>query len=146
MAKIKSNHVGPIHKSNFVKRNKLARNDDKDAKYLAWLHKLECCVTGISSEDLEAHHIRVGLYSGGMKSPDKYAVPVIKEYHRVEYPNGLHNGERAFWNKHGVDPIMLAEELYRAFKAGSYPNTGVELIRAHLILADIRNANQIDVA
>ena len=135
MARIKHPDEGkPIDKS--LTRRKTGKTKTKDPGYLKWLHQLECCITGSTDSNdtfrkLDAHHPRIGLYAAGMKAPDKTAVPVRHDYHSDQFPTGLHNGERAFWNQWGIDPVMLAEELYRAYQAGARPVDGCMLIRCH---------------
>ena len=110
----------------------------KDHKYLAFLHQLECCVTGVKS-DLEAHHPTVNRNRMGRKADDATAVPLTRAMHSDQYPDGLHNGERAFWNRHGIDPEALAQDLYALFEAhGPAIASGHKIVRAHRQMGQMR--------
>jgi hypothetical protein len=90
----------------------------RDDKHLA-LIRLCQCVTCLS-EPAEAAHVRYGdaargksITGMGTKPADRWTVPLCAECHR-NGPGAQHSmGERAFWESHRIDPLALAEELYR---------------------------------
>ena len=119
-------------------RRRRPLHQGKDPGYLAFLHTLECCVTGVKT-DLEAHHPTVGRNRMGRKEDDATAVPLARCMHSDQYPDGLHRGERAFWNRYGIDPESLAADLYALFLAyGAAPASGHRIIRAHRALGQVR--------
>lgn len=138
---------GPFFKEK-TKRPKSRRpvHQGKDKGYLAFLHTLECCVTGTTGR-LVAHHPTVGRGRMGRKEDDSTAVPVTEEYHSDQYPTGLHNGERAFWNRWGIDPTALADDLYALYMAHG-PDAkaaGHEVIRFHRQFGQMRVRNGIKI-
>jgi hypothetical protein len=89
---------------------------DKDHK--GFIAKLPCLITGANR--VEVAHIRygepdLGKPSTGMqqKPSDKWTVPLAPHVHR-EGPEAQHgSGERDWWTSKGVDPLKVAEALYR---------------------------------
>lgn len=85
-----------------------------DKGYLAWLHELPCCVSGVT-DGVIAHHITIGRGRMGVKADDSLALPLHHSLH-TDYPQALHViGEKKFWNSHGIDPFLLASNLYKAY-------------------------------
>lgn len=129
-------------------RNKRPTNEGKDRGYLAWLHQLPCCVTlaeDSPDDPLEAHHPTVGRGRAARKEDDATAVPVVRSHHKVEYPDGLHHGEAKFWNRQGIDPTALADDLYAAYSDGKPPAVGREIIDAHRAVAVVRRRYHIKI-
>ena len=76
--------------------------------HLAFVRSLPCCACG--SPAVEAHHLlRTGARGMGMRSPDRYAVPLCGAHHRALH---AHGDEGAWLTAHGVDGIALAERLW----------------------------------
>lgn len=125
-------------------RNKRPIIEGKDAQYLAWLHTLPCCVS-LRWDHIHAHHPTVGRGRMGRKEDDATAIPLNEEYHLDQFEEGVHNGEVAFWNRHGIDPTALADDLYACFKAGLGRREAVDIIDAHRALAHVRSRLQIKV-
>ena len=86
-----------------------------DAGYLAWLRKLPCTICR-TVHAVEAAHIRFGLTGIGRKPDDARAVPLCAVCHRVG-PASQHatGDEQAWWARHGIDPLKLAEKLYAEY-------------------------------
>lgn len=147
MARIRHPDEGkPIEKRRPVKK------PDADAApgFLRFLRMLECCVTGASNGFLinrglclDAHHPTVGRNCMGRKAPDRWAVPVARDYHLDSYPEGLHRGERAFWNRHGIDPEAVAFDLWRVWQTSQSVSVGKSIIFQHRELATIRRAHGV---
>lgn len=69
----------------------------KSKAYLALIHTLPCCVSGMSG--VSAHHIRyhTGL---GVKSPDYWCIPLAHTFHQGS--EGIHEiGTRQWEAKYG---------------------------------------------
>ena len=62
---------------------------DKDPKYLAWIRKQPCVITG--KTPCEAHHTQTGGI--GMKGNDYSALPL----HHAEHQRCHQVGARTFW-------------------------------------------------
>jgi hypothetical protein len=85
----------------------------RDKKYMAWIRSQPCLISGCDFDNV-AHHVHLPGEGGiGMKVSDYYTVPLRAEIHVL-----LHQtGEMAFWDRHGIDPII---ELIRLLE--SYTN------------------------
>jgi hypothetical protein len=81
----------------------------RDWAYLAWIREQPCCLCG---RPAEAAHLRVGsvnhnkTYGGlGLKSSDKWAVPLCRPHHDEQHATG---NELEFWARYGINPFELA--------------------------------------
>lgn len=100
------------------KSPKADRGRVRDPGFLAFLRRQSCAVgpDGCSGP-VEAAHVRYsvpGEGSTGMqrKPSDTRAVPLCRVHHR-DGPDAQHStSERAWWAKHGIDPLALAARLF----------------------------------
>lgn len=98
-------------------KKKRPREHDKD--HLDFIRSLPCAVCG--ARPVHAAHIRMaaaryGKRSTGMqeKPSDKWTVPLCAPHH-TDGPDAQHKGaEEAFWERHGIDPFVLAMSLYQS--------------------------------
>ncbi len=87
-----------------------------DPGYLEGVRTLPCLKCG--TDPSEAAHIRFasaafGKASGlGRKPPDKFAVPLCADCHRLSKQAQHTMGERQFWDGLGINPLIVAEQLY----------------------------------
>lgn len=110
------------HPEAFSKSPKRGPRDRKECpRFLAWLRTLPCLVSGIRS-NIQAAHIRYSdakhqKFNPGSKKPhDRYAVPLSFEMHQGDPRNSQHSmNERAFWEKHRIDPLEIADKLWAIF-------------------------------
>ena len=118
----------------------------RSREHLAFLHRLECCVTG-TTNDLTVQHIMAGRESYGKKEDDNWTVPLARSLHLHDYPDSLEKlGERNFWNRHGIDALALARDLWTLREThGPLSAAGHEIIRAHRMIAQIRVRQGIKV-
>lgn len=80
----------------------------RNARHLAFVRSLPCCICGMPAPN-EAAHIRAGNDGGmGVKPSDRFTVPLCFNDHRDQHTVG----ELAFWSGHGVDPMGLAAHLW----------------------------------
>jgi len=84
----------------------------RDAKHLAFIRTLPCCVC-LRMDTVQAAHIRKGLPAHekggmGMKSHDKWVTPLCYECHHKQHTGA---GELTFWGDMNK-PIELANALY----------------------------------
>lgn len=93
---------------------KRAAREDNDEEHLAMIRRLWCTL-GHERQSVEAHHLQHGpalKHRGvGMKSPDRFAVPLVHWRHMELHSLGSRN-ERAYFEEQGIDPYALAEALW----------------------------------
>jgi hypothetical protein len=85
----------------------------KNKGYLAFIHLLPCCVTGVRI--VEAAHLSMaapqfGHYGRGKssKAADRWALPLSPEQHRRQHSVS----EREYWSGVGINPHVLALTLW----------------------------------
>lgn len=79
----------------------------------------QCCCLICGSDVVDAHHLmRSGERGAGMKSPDKYAVPLCNDLNTGHHlgRNGphAHGDEDCWFAEHGLDGRAIAASLWRA--------------------------------
>ena len=84
--------------------------------HLRFVRRLPCCICHTSP--VEAAHIRYNdaaagkMQAIGKKPDDKWTLPLCAGHHR-ELPGAQHSmNERKFWERHGIDPLRLADLLF----------------------------------
>lgn len=88
----------------------------RDAAYLDAIRTLPCLKCGM--EPSEAAHIRYasaafGKASAMQKKPeDRFAVPLCAGCHRLDKGAQHTRAERAFWEEIGMNPLIVARDLY----------------------------------
>lgn len=87
--------------------------DGNSKKHLAAIRKLVCCVPGCNVVGVDPHHLKSGTRSRGMgmRSPDKFAVPLCRSHHDEIERIGSRK-EPSWFAKFGIDAIQLAGDLY----------------------------------
>lgn len=125
---------GPIPKDRAKRQQQPRRLHEKG--YLQYLHQLPCVVSGVTN-DVIAHHLRMGRFRMGVKEDDSLAIPLTNYMH-----DELHKGsEYAFWNRWGFEPFDLCRDLYAVFlQCGPSVPAGNAIIYAHRALAQQRAA------
>jgi hypothetical protein len=109
---------GSLLKGDPMKKAPKPAKDDaaKVAKdHLAWIHELPCLITG--KMGVEAAHISYASKiwakpdrGMGRKADDRWTVPLCTNAHAEQHAMG----ERAFWKKYGIDPLVVACRLWEA--------------------------------
>ena len=94
------------------------RRRRKDPKYLDWLHKLPCVVTGYTGDRIQAAHLRAASQEWnkrhtGMaeKSSDRWCLPLRDDIHAEQHAMG----EMEFWKDKGIDPHLLCAKIHMAY-------------------------------
>jgi hypothetical protein len=98
------------------------RERKENPRFLAWLRTLPCIVTG-TRFNIHAAHIRYSDAARGKINPgiqrkpdDRYCVPLCFDMHNGDPRNSQHSmNERAFWERHRIDPIKAADKLWAIF-------------------------------
>lgn len=85
----------------------------KDERHLAFIRSLPSALSGVYG--CEACHIRYGdpmyrkKHTGkGQKPDDCWTVPLSPDEHREQHAGN----ERTFWQRYGIDPLAIAQQLY----------------------------------
>lgn len=88
------------------------KREGMSEKHLKCIRQLPCCVSG-ETQGTEAHHLmQTGERGMGMKSPDKYAVPLNWRRHTGGvHANGSKN-ETEWFAEQGIDALALAACLW----------------------------------
>ena len=86
----------------------------RDERHLRFIRTLACLATG-RAEDVDAAHIRFSDMRFGKRETgkgerpdDKWTVPLSRDQHADQH----RGSERKFWERHGIDPLRIAQELY----------------------------------
>jgi hypothetical protein len=102
-----------------TQRIKLKVVSDLDPVYLEMVRQLPCLHCGMEP-CYEAAHVRMASAafakaSGlGKTPPDRWAVCLCPDHHRLLRDCQHARGERLFWEKLGINPLLVAERLYAA--------------------------------
>lgn len=92
------------------KRKKLPGNSEK---HLAILRTLPCCIPGCNKVGGTVHHLKTTGHRGaGMKSPDKYGLPMCEEHHLHGVERAGSKNEISWFEKRGIEPLELAAALW----------------------------------
>jgi hypothetical protein len=90
---------------------------ERDPAYLDMIRQLPCLHCGMEP-CYEAAHVRMasaafGKASGmARKPPDKWAVPLCPDHHRLLSTSQHAQGEEVFWAALGINPLIAAQSLY----------------------------------
>lgn len=97
-------------KSPADKRKKLPGNSEK---HLAALRVMPCAIPGCNNgAPSDPHHLKNTKLRGmGLKSPDKFAIPLCRSCHEAVERAGSKN-EIAWFERHGIEPLELAAALW----------------------------------
>jgi len=99
------------------------------ADHLACIRKLPCCITGKVPAG-EAHHLKAtGERGTGLRSTDRWAVPMSHEAHMEVERAGARN-ETAWFRERGIGSHELAQDLWAA--TGDIPKM-TRIVNAHRI-------------
>lgn len=90
---------------------------ERDPDYLAHVRECPCLNCGLDPCG-EAAHVRFasaafGKASGLQKTPpDRFALPLCGDDHRIAKHAQHNRNEQAFWHELGINPLITAEKLY----------------------------------
>ena len=91
--------------------------------FLAFVRRQPCCACG-AINPIQAAHIRmanigIGKRETGIgeKASDRWVVPLCVGCHLGESDSLHRTGERAYWERIGLDPFRIASKLYADFLA-----------------------------
>lgn len=96
------------------KKRKKKKRAGMDPKHLEFIRRLPCCICGY--EPVEAHHLKFGTGERGMgmRSTDKWAVPLCHEHHINGVERFGSKMEASWFKAKGVNPLNLAKDLWGA--------------------------------
>ena len=93
---------------------------ERDRDHLKFVISQPCLVCGRTPSD--AHHIKFAEQRiMGRKVSDRFTVPICRLHHRELQRCG---NERAWWQKQGMDPLIIAASLWAKTHAAT-PTTGL---------------------
>ena len=115
-------------------------DEGKDETYLRFVRSLPCVITGVT-DGIEAHHLTVGRERMAKREDDSLALPLNTFMHNNGNDALHHIGERNFWNRWGVNPFHLCQELfdYYTHKGADY-RVAANLIKQHRDMGSARVA------
>lgn len=100
---------------------------NRDSAYMSWIHEQGLpCVACLNGEPINysgpnpieaAHQWTVRGPMKGKRAGHDTCVPLCRWHHQLA-PTACDKGQRAFWDRLGIDVADLSAALYRAFKAG----------------------------
>jgi len=94
-------------------------------EHLRYVAGQPCIICGRSPS--HAHHIRFAQSKGlGLKVSDEFTVPLCAIHHHQNHATG---NERLWWQEHKVDPLPVAERLWRASLATTTPTNATCMAR-----------------
>lgn len=91
--------------------------------HLRWIRQQPCSVPGCYRQ-AQAHHLTIAQpKAGALTAGDQWAVPLCADHHLAGFPDSVHTAgdERAWWARHGIDPIALAQMLWAERLTGGLP-------------------------
>jgi hypothetical protein len=81
---------------------------ERDRDHLRFVATQPCLVCGRTPSD--AHHLRFAEPRAmGRKVSDRFAVPICRLHHRELHRRG---NERTWWQSQGIDPLVIAADLW----------------------------------
>ncbi|MCP1832781.1 hypothetical protein [Bradyrhizobium sp. USDA 4545] len=95
---------------------RLEQGSGSEPSYLAAIRTLPCLSCGM--EPSEAAHVRLasaafGKASGlGKKPEDRWALSLCADCHRLSRTAQHNRSEQAFWHELGINPLIVATQLY----------------------------------
>jgi ERF superfamily len=93
---------------------------ERDRDHLRFVAAQPCLVCGRTPSD--PHHIKFAEHRAmGRRVSDRFTVPICRLHHRELHRRG---NERAWWQKQGIDPLVLAASLWAKTHAAT-PTTGL---------------------
>lgn len=99
---------------------KLSKHEvHRNVKYLNWLRKQSCVVSGDKAEC--THHIRIGTNGGcALKPSDYFCIPLTNENHTTE-SNAIHLiGEQTFLAKYNIKYLELFSSFLKQYLTDCY--------------------------
>jgi hypothetical protein len=91
-------------------------NGESIPSHLRFVRTLPCVIC--ATRPVEAAHIRFGDFDAGKaqalakKPSDRWVLPLCAHHHREGGGAQHQMNERAFWQRHGIDPLDLARRLF----------------------------------
>jgi hypothetical protein len=81
----------------------------RSKEHLRFVAQQPCLICGRSPT--HAHHVRFAQSRGlGLKVSDEFTVPLCAIHHQQNHATG---NERLWWQEHKIDPLAVAERLWR---------------------------------
>ncbi len=89
----------------------------RSKEHLRFVAQQPCLICG--RKPSQAHHVRYAQERGlALKVSDEFAVPLCATHHSENHRTG---DEKRWWQEHKIDPLQVAQELWRATKGTQKP-------------------------
>lgn len=117
-----------------TKKSAAERRPGMSASHLDCIRQLPCCSCLINKRSNgcrnEAHHLKTGTNErgAGMRSTDKWAVPLCRVHHEEVERSGSKNEQTLFATWGIADTLQLASDLWKS--TGDVPKM-VRIVYAH---------------
>ena len=95
------------------KNREIKPREGNEKDYLVFIRLLPCCACPAPAPS-EAHHLKSGTgeRGAGMRSTDKWAVPLCHECHINGVERVGSRNETSWFEERGIDPLELARGLW----------------------------------
>jgi hypothetical protein len=91
----------------------------RSKEHLRFVARQSCLICGRAPS--QAHHVRFAQSRGlALKVSDEFTVPLCAIHHNESHATG---DERRWWREHNIDPLPIAEELWRKSNGTERENT-----------------------
>jgi hypothetical protein len=98
----------------------------RSKEHLRFVAQQPCLICGRSPS--HAHHIRFAQSRGlGLKVSDEFTVPLCAIHHQQNHATG---NERLWWQEHKIDPLTVAERMWRESTKRTLPGDDVSAVEA----------------
>jgi hypothetical protein len=84
----------------------------RSSKYLEYIRSQPCEISG-RTNDVVAHHVRIGFFGTGIKPSDYRCVPLHHQLHQELH----HIGEKTYWKNWETDPEQVILRLLLVYLA-----------------------------
>jgi hypothetical protein len=91
----------------------------RSKEHLRFVARQPCLICGRAPA--QAHHIRYAHSKGlGLKVSDEFTVPLCAIHHTENHATG---NEKHWWQKHKIDPLSVAQQLWQRSKGSNLPGS-----------------------
>ncbi|WP_428031543.1 hypothetical protein [Ancylobacter sp.] len=128
----------------FQRRGRPARAaQSQDREHLALIRQLPCLISG-QAVRVQAAHIRYAnaefskpITGGSTKPDDKWTVPLSAWFHTLSSDSQHEHGEEGWWMARGINPLIVASQLYAsssALRSAKLPAEDIVRVLTQIVL------------
>lgn len=110
-----------------------AEREGNDEKHLRAIRKCPCCIPGCNVVGVDPHHLKCipGTRGTALRAPDQFVVPLCRAHHDDVERIGSRN-EVKWFSDRGIDPVNLADALWRAPRGSGPDYTRIIIANKHI--------------